>query len=364
MTARPPTVRDDLAMLAGYHSPQLDVTVRLNTNEAPVGPPEQLTRELVTALESLEWNRYPDRSAIGLRQAIAGLHDTVPQRIFAANGSNEVLYTALHAYGGAGRRVLTFEPTYALHGHLARLAGTEVVEAERQADFTLDPHDAVAVIAEVHPDIVFCCSPNNPTGMTDPPGTVNALLEAVEASGGLLIVDEAYGQFAQCSALDIVDDGRNLLVTRTFSKTWSMAALRLGYAVGPAAIIAELHKVSLPYHLDAFTQAAGRLALGHVEAMEQRVTALVAERERLVGALVGLDVDVFPSSANFVLFRPRARSGPGVWQALVDRSVLVRDCSSWPRLDNCLRVTVGTAAEDDMFLDALAAALDEEGISR
>ncbi|MGI9601648.1 MAG: histidinol-phosphate transaminase [Acidimicrobiales bacterium] len=353
MTRVRPAVRDDVALMAGYHSAQVEVDVRLNTNEAPGPPPAALTEALAELVATFEWNRYPDRAAAELRSAIASLHDVEVEQVFAANGSNEVLYTVLHAYGGAGRRALTFEPTYALHGHLSRLAGTTTVEVARDEAFAIDIEVAGAAIDAEQPDLVFLCSPNNPTGVADPPELIAAILERVEGYGGLLVVDEAYGQFADHSAIELLGPDRNLLVTRTFSKTWAMAALRLGYVLGPEPLIDELHKVSLPYHLDVFTQAAGRLALGYVAEMEQRVQELVTERGRLAEALGSLPVDVWPSQANFILFRPHSGDGAALWQRLVDQSVLVRDCSSWPRLDGCLRVTVGTPREDDRFLDAL-----------
>jgi histidinol-phosphate aminotransferase len=174
---------------------------------------------------------------------------------------------------------------------------------------------------------------------------------------GLLVVDEAYGQFADWSALELVDDDRPLVVVRTFSKTWSMAAARLGYLIGPTWLVAELDKVVLPYHLDTAKQLAGTLAVRFVEDMEDRVRLVVSERERLVAALAELDVHVTPSGANFVLFRPRSVAGRTVWERLLDRSVLVRDCSGWPRLTDCLRVTVGTPDENDAFLAALTEVL-------
>jgi histidinol-phosphate aminotransferase len=172
-----------------------------------------------------------------------------------------------------------------------------------------------------------------------------------------VVVDEAYAQFAPWSALGLVDDDHPLVVTRTFSKTWSKAAARLGYLVGPAWLVADLDKVVLPYHLDAVKQEAGRLALAHVDEMEARVKLIVEERERLHAGLAALDTDVWPSGANFLLFRPRHRPGHAVWEGLLARSVLVRDCSGWPRLTDCLRVTVGTPDENDVFLAAVTAEL-------
>jgi histidinol-phosphate aminotransferase len=202
--------------------------------------------------------------------------------------------------------------------------------------------------------VTFLCSPNNPTGLVEPEPLVRGVLACVP---GLLVVDEAYAQFAPWSALGLVDDEHPLVVTRTFSKTGSLAAARLGYLVGPAWLVAELEKVVLPYHLDAVKQEAGRLALAHVDEMEARVKLIIEERERLYAGLAALDTDVWPSGANFLLFRPRRRPGHALWEGLLARSVLVRDCSGWPRLSDCLRVTVGTPAENDAFLAAVTAEL-------
>ncbi len=345
------TVRDDLRALEGYHSPQVDVRVRLNTNEAPWPPPAAWRDAFAAELSRVEWHRYPDRSAAALRSSIADLHHVRPDQVFAANGSNEVLQTLLLTYAGPGRKVATFEPTYQLHAHIARLTGATVVEGERGADFRLDVDGAIEMLRANRPAVTFLCSPNNPTGLVEPPDNVRAILSA---QLGLLVVDEAYGQFADWSALSMVDDSTALVVTRTFSKTWSMAASRLGYLVGPSSLVAELDKVALPYHLDAAKQIAGRLALQYTDEMDARVEMIINERERISAALTTLALDVFPSGANFILFRPRSRPGREVWQELLDRSILIRDCSGWPRLAGCLRVTVGTADENDEFLSAIA----------
>jgi histidinol-phosphate aminotransferase len=346
--------RDDLALMAGYHSPQVDVDVRLNTNEAPEPPPDGFADALAAELAELEWHRYPDRAYTALREAIAAHHGVEPANVFAANGSNEVLQTLCLAYGGPGRSVAVFEPTYALHSHIARVTATGVAVGERSPDLSLDLGEVGRVLAEATPAITFLCSPNNPTGMVEGEDAVRAVLGLVP---GLLVVDEAYGQFAPWSALELVADDVPLVVTRTYSKTWSMAAARLGYLVGPRQLVAQLDEVVLPYHLDAVKQVAGRVALRFEDAMRARVASLVEERGRLVAALADLPVDVWPSGANFVLFRPRERAGGDVWASLLERSILVRDCSSWPRLDGCLRVTIGTPAEDDAFLAALEDAL-------
>ena len=357
-----PRVRDDVALMEGYHSPQVDVSVRLNTNEAPEPPPRSFVESLQTAIEGIAWHRYPDRSAAALRARIAEVEGFEPGQVFAANGSNEVLQTLCLTYGGAGRSVLTFEPTYALHSHIARVCGTQVVEEERLEDFTIDVDAAVAAVRDHRPAITFLCSPNNPTGRVEGEEVVRAVLDAVESVDGLLVVDEAYGQFAPWSALSLVDDSRSVVVTRTYSKTWSAAALRLGYLVGPTWVVDELDKVVLPYHLDAVTQLAGLLALDHLDDMQRRVARLVEERGRVAEALARLPLEQWPSGANFILFRPTERAGDEVWAQLVERSVLVRNCSSWPRLDGCLRVTLGSPEEDDVFLAELGEVLGASGL--
>jgi histidinol-phosphate aminotransferase len=345
--------RADVALMSGYHSPQLDVAVRLNTNESPEAPPDGWQRDWLAALAQVDFHRYPDRGAVRLRAALAELHQVAPEQVFVANGSNEVLQTVLLTYGGAGRRAAVWEPTYALHAHIARLTGTEVVEGGRGPDLATDLDEVRRVYAGHRPELAFLCSPNNPTGMVDDEATVSETLSLARAADGLLVVDEAYGQFAPWSALALVGPGVPLVVTRTFSKTWSMAGTRLGYLIGPPEVVAELDKVVLPYHLDAAKQLAGILALDHVDEMNSRVAHLVEERGRLAARLGDLPVQVWPSGANFVLFRPTAADGGQVWQELVDRSILVRNFSTVPHLEGCLRVTIGTQAEDDAFLDAL-----------
>jgi histidinol-phosphate aminotransferase len=361
---RPVAPRDDLRELQGYHSPQLDVAVRLNTNESPFAPPPEFVERWVDELRRAPLNRYPDRAARELREALGAHLGQPAARLFCANGSNEVLQTLLLTYGGPGRRAAMFEPTYALHSHIARITGTEVVIGERRADFTVDPDAARALIQAHAPTIVFVCSPNNPTGTVEPAATIEALLgtDLAADAGHLVVVDEAYGEFAPRSALDLVRDDRALVVVRTYSKVWSMAALRLGFAVGPTWVIDELEKVVLPYHLASATQIAGRLALGLGDEMNDRVRRLVAERDRVAAELARVDgVTVYPSGANFLLFRP-AGDGHERWRQLVDHGVLVRDFSRWPRLEGCLRVTIGTPDENDAFLAALRTSLEGVGV--
>jgi histidinol-phosphate aminotransferase len=348
-------VRPDLELTEGYHSPQVEAEVRLNTNESPFEPPDEWRNEFLDALADVSFHRYPDRPATELREAVAALHGVTPDEVFCANGSNEVLQSVLLAFGGPGRRAALFEPTYALHSHISRITGTEVVQGGRDDEFRIDPDDAVALLEHTRPDVTFLCSPNNPTGRGEPQPTVEAVLRAAP---GLVVVDEAYGQFSPWSALELRGPGQpGLVVTRTFSKTWAMAGARLGYLVADPAVVHACEAVVLPYHLSAQTQLAGLLALRHVPEMEARVARISEERGRLSAALADLPVDTWPSDANFMLFRPRERDADEVWSSLLAHSVLIRNCASWDGLRGCLRVTVGTPEENDRFLSALKESL-------
>src|SRR6202453_807146 len=350
MSAIPP-VRPDLQLTEGYHSPQVEAEVRLNTNESPFAPPDAWRDELLAELADISFHRYPDRPATELREAVAELHGVTADEVFCANGSNEVLQSLLLAFGGPGRRALVFEPTYALHSHIARITGTEVVEGGRDEDFRIDPRHALELLAAQRPDATFLCSPNNPTGRAEPPETVAAVSGAAP---GLVVVDEAYGQFSQWSALALRGPAHpGLVVTRTFSKTWAMAGARLGYLVADPEVVLACEAVVLPYHLSTQTQLAGLLALRYTDEMEARVALVAEERGRVAAALGALAVESWPSDANFILFRPSHHDADKVWSGLLARSVLIRNCASWDGLGGCLRVTIGRPDENDRFLTAL-----------
>lgn len=359
MSDKRPQPRDDIRALEGYHSPQVDVDVRLNTNESPYAPPVEFVERWVGALRDVEWNRYPDRAATDLRGALGAFLRQPPERIRCGNGSNEILQTLLLTYGGAGRRALMFEPTYALHAQIARGTGTDVVAGERGADYRIDADTAIETMQRTQPSVVFVCSPNNPTGTVETPETVARLARAAAEIGAVLVVDEAYGEFAQWSALSLVSEAEPIAVVRTYSKVWSLAGVRLGFVVAPTWMIAELDKVLLPYNLSVPTQIAGTIALEFASEMERRVAILVEERGRLFAALsASRGIDVCPSGANFLLFRV-AGDAHEVWTRLLAHDVLVRDFSSWSRIEGALRVTVGTPEENDAFLAVLGEVLPE-----
>jgi len=343
--------------MPGYHSPQVEVEVRLNTNESPEPPPAGFVEALACELRSLSLNRYPDREATALRAALADFHEVELDAVFCTNGSNEAIQCLLLAYGGPARAAAVFEPTYALHSHIARLTGTPVLSGQRDDSFRVEPGEVGRVVASAAesfgpgaPSVTFLCSPNNPTGGVETAENVRAVLGLVP---GLVAVDEAYAQFAPWSAVELLESSSRLVVLRTFSKTWAMAGLRLGYLIADPRVVAAVSKVALPYHLDALKQAAGRLALGFSSEMRARVAAIMEERGRVAAALSDLSVEVWPSDANFILFRVPSGKGLAVWKGLLDHSILIRDISGWPGLEDCLRVTIGTRPENDRFLSAL-----------
>ncbi|NNN19930.1 MAG: histidinol-phosphate transaminase [Acidimicrobiaceae bacterium] len=351
-----PSVRRDLAVFGGYHSPQIDVEVRLNTNESPVNPSPEFIFDLQGAIADLSLNRYPDRTADRLRNALAEFHQVDSDEIFIANGSNEVISTLLLAYGGPGRKAMTFEPTYAMYSQVAKVTSTELVEVERNTDFQLEMAAVLEANSKHRPDIVFFCSPNNPTGLDEDPKIISKL---AQDTNPMIVIDEAYGQFASFRALELATAHSNIVVSKTFSKVWSLAGLRLGYLIGPKEIISNLWAACLPYHLDAIKQAAGVLALSRLNDMQLTLDLILAGRDQIEAGFDSLDVFYWKSSANFILFRAPSGKGDELWKKLVDRSVLVRNCSGWPRLADCLRVTVGTGIENDRFLYALSEALVE-----
>jgi histidinol-phosphate aminotransferase len=343
-------IRDDLRSLTAYGAPQLDVAVALNTNENPYPPPAELVADLSQAVSAAaaSLNRYPDRDALALRAALAGYLGATAtvERVWAANGSNEVLQQLLQAFAGAGRSALGLEPTYSMHRLISLATGTAWVGVEREPGAPLDPAVAAAAVADHRPDVVFLCSPNNPTGEALHPDVVDAVLEAAP---GMVVVDEAYAEFSHLPSLAARTEREpRLIVTRTMSKAFGFAGARLGYLVADPAVVEALRLVRLPYHLSSLTQAAAMAALRHGDATLAQVAQLRADRDALQDSLRERGYDVVPSDANFVLFGGLA-DAPAAWQAILDRGVLVRDVG----LPGRLRVSVGTSEECAAFLAAL-----------
>ena len=349
---RPPalSVREDLIRVAPYISPQQPARFRMNTNESPYAPPPELVSEVATEIEEIALNRYPDRDANDLYDAMSEHLGWPRDGLWIANGSNEVFMHLFLAFGGPGRAGMLFEPTYSLHSLIPAIASTRMIELPRSDDFTIDLDRAVDGIRSERPEIVIVCSPNNPTGGTEPLPILQALLSEAP---GLVVVDEAYIEFAHPgeSVRDLLDEHHNLVLVKTFSKAWRLAGVRIGYMLAQPELIAELARVRLPYHLSAPTQVVGRAALRHASKTLELVRSIAEERDRIILELQALGALTYPSRANFVLFE--VDDPTVVWQQLLDRGVLVRRYADHARLGRCLRVTAGLPEETDAFLSAI-----------
>jgi histidinol-phosphate aminotransferase len=359
-------LREDLRGKSPYGAPQLQVPVRLNTNENPHPPTKALVDDVTASVRAVagELHRYPDRDAVALRTDLAAYLtvqagvDLDVENLWAANGSNEILQQLLQAFGGPGRSAIGFIPSYSMHPIISDGTQTRWLVAQRADDFSLDVDVAVQAIKEHNPDIVFVASPNNPSGQSISLDGLRRLLEAM--TGGMLIVDEAYGEFSsQPSAVNLIDDyPSRLVVTRTMSKAFAFAGGRLGYLIAAPAVIDAMLLVRLPYHLSAVTQAAARAALRHADDTLGSVSKLIAERERVTAALTRMGFRVIDSDANFVLFGEFA-DAPATWQRYLDAGVLIRDVG----IPGYLRATTGLVEENDALLEVSARLAATELIS-
>jgi histidinol-phosphate aminotransferase len=349
-------LREDLRGKSPYGAPQLDVPVRLNNNENPHPPTQALVDDVTASVQAVagDLHRYPDRDAVALRTDLAAYLTAQTgtqlgvENVWAANGSNEVLQQLLQAFGAPGRSAIGFVPSYSMHPIISDGTQTEWLVANRADDFSLDTDVAVQAIKEQTPDIVFVASPNSPSGQSVPLDELSRILAITK---GILILDEAYGEFSsQPSAVKLIDEyPAKLVVSRTMSKAFAFAGGRLGYLIAAPAVIDAMLLVRLPYHLSSVTQAAARAALRHADDTLGSVAKLIAERDRVTAALAGMGFRVIPSDANFVLFGEFA-DAPATWQRYLDAGMLIRDVG----IPGYLRATTGLAEENDALLAASA----------
>ncbi|HET9895117.1 MAG TPA: histidinol-phosphate transaminase [Streptosporangiaceae bacterium] len=356
ITSGPPPLRTDLLGRTPYGAPQVNARARLNTNENPYPPSPALVTAISAAatVAATSLNRYPDRDAVALRQDLAAYlgHGLTAGQVWAANGSNEIIQQVFQAYGGPGRSALGFEPSYSMHPIIAKTTSTEWLPAARADDFGVDAERATAAVAELNPDLVFLTSPNNPTGTAM---SLDVIEEVCKIAPGVVVVDEAYAEFARnpdATALNLLPRYPGLIVIRTMSKAFAMAGARIGYLAADRAIVDGLQVVRLPYHMSAITQAVARAALAHTEELLANVAVISQARDELVSWLRGRSLKAADSDTNFVLFGTFG-DRHAIWQALLDRGVLIREVgpAGW------LRVTIGTDEELTAFREALDAVL-------
>ena len=354
-------LREDLRGRTPYGAPQLDVPVRLNTNENSYAVPDDVVAAITASVTETarHLNRYPDREFTELREALAAYLRSqtgvgiTPEQVWAGNGSNEVLLHLVQAFGGVGRTALGFTPAYSMHPIITRTTGTTWVDGLRGTPtgvFDLDAGLAVSQVREHRPQIVFLCSPNNPTGTALTLDVVEAVVDA--APDSLVVVDEAYAEFARPgtpSAMTLLEGRPLLVVTRTMSKAFALAGARVGYLAADPDLVDALRLVRMPYHLSDPTQAVALAAIRHDASLLATVEAIKAQRDRIVAQLDTLGYPPVPSDANFVLYGGLA-DARATWEALLDRGVLVRDVG----IPHHLRVTAGTPDETSAFLQAMA----------
>lgn len=348
-------LREDLRGRSPYGAPMIDVPVTLNVNENTHPMPQEvidaITRDVAEAAVTL--NRYPDREFDTLRAELADYlgHGLTPENIWAANGSNEILQQLMQVFGGPGRSVMSFAPTYSMYPLLADGTNTAFIAGTRAADYSLTAASAVEQIEEHKPSIVILCSPNNPTGTGLGLDVIEAVYDAVAAYNGIVVVDEAYAEFAQDrtqNALTLLPGRPNLVVSRTMSKAFALAGARLGYFAADPAVADAVRLVRLPYHLSAVTQATAIAALRHRTQLLANVDDIRSQRDRIVEHLTGLGLEPAVSDSNFVFFGG-LKDEKAAWNYLLERGVLVRDNG----IPGYLRVTAGTEAETSAFLDHL-----------
>lgn len=351
-------VRDDLVGKKPYGAPQYGHVVQLNVNENPYGPSSALVAALQEAMGQIapHLNRYPDRCALALRADLASYLSAQTgvrlnsEQVWAANGSNEALQQVLQAFGGPGRGALGFEPSYSVHPLLASATGTQWVCERRADDFSIDVDLAVRAVRAHQPSVTFLATPNNPTGTVT---GLDVIAAVCEVSAGMVVVDEAYAEFAAVpSATTLLADYPRLIVCRTMSKAFALAGARLGYLAASTSVVDALQLVRLPYHLSSITQVVARTALAHTAELLGTVEQVKTQRDRIAAELRAIGITVVPTESNFLLFG-RYADPPAVWQQLLEAGVLVRDLSATPGLAGWLRVNAGTEAETTMFLQSV-----------
>lgn len=351
-------LRDDLRSLSPYGAPQVESLARLNTNENPYPPSPALIKAIAKRVEEVSGslNRYPDRDAVQLRMGLAAYLNErshlalVTEQIWAANGSNEIIQSLFLAFGK--RKALGFTPSYSMHSLIAKVTGTAWVSGLRRDDFTVDTALASEQIMREKPELTFLTTPNNPTGTSISVSDISVLAQSACKVGGLLVIDEAYAEFSsEPSALTLLSENPNLVVTRTMSKAFAFAGVRLGYLAADPVVVDAMQLVRLPYHLSVLTQAVALVALDFRVELLESVDTLIKAREKMIVELEKLGARVIPSSANFLLFT--VPSSADVWHSLVDQGVLIRDVG----LPGYLRVTIGTEEENERFISALSRSL-------
>lgn len=342
--------RPELAHLVPYDAREVECAVKLASNENPRNLPPEILKKIARGVAGFDFNRYPDPMANTLRELIAEANGLEPGNVLVGNGGDELIFNILMGWGGPGRSLLDVPPTFSMYALDARVTGTEVCSLPRRGDFTIDEEAFLDRVRGGEDDVVIVSNPNNPTG-TIAPETL--LIDTVNSTDALVLVDEAYFEFSRTTMRPHLGRHRNLVILRTFSKAFSLAGMRVGYLLADEEVVSEIAKVRQPYSVDAFSQMIARLVFRERAAFEHAISEIIRNRDRLLARLSEMDgVTAFPSEANFILFR--VASASSIWRDLLhEHEVLIRDFSRTAGLEDCLRVTVGTEEENDRFVSGL-----------
>lgn len=351
MTTPLDIIKPAVRALRAYTLSPHRASVKINQNENPWDAPAEIKEEVLRRFAARQWSRYPDFVPVSLHERLAQFAGWKSDGVIAGNGSNELIHALLMVAIGPGKRVLISEPTFALYRQVATVLGGEVESVLLTPELTYDVAALLKTIEETQPDVTIICSPNNPTGCVIKATDLRRLLEA---SRGLVVIDEAYHEFSRQSVVPLLHEHENLIVLRTFSKAMAFAALRVGYLLASAELVTEIRKAVLPYNLNAFSQLAAEVAIEKYPALlGPTVEAIVAERERLYTAISHVrGLTPVPSKGNFMLVRAE-RDVRQIFEELLKRDILVRDVSGYPMLREYFRVSVGTPEENDRLLRAL-----------
>lgn len=341
-------VRRTIRGLPPYVVPQDGVPVKLNQNESPFDLPETLKQEILHRLAGISWNRYPAGDAGRMVSALSRYTNHSPAGLLVGNGSNEMLEAIFSAIGEAGDRIVLISPGYSVVSRLARIRGLRVIDVPLLDTFEFD---VPALIKQARAArLVVLATPNNPTGTVLDLTAIEAIVDACK---GVVVIDEAYHEFHRESAQVLLDQHNNLIITRTFSKAFGLAGIRLGYLLARPGLAGELEKAKLPFSVGIFQQIAGEVVLDNVDILQRGIKDIIRERERIFATLQTIpEIVPIPSAANFILFQVKAFTAPGVFETLHEQGILVRHFNS-DRIDNMLRVTIGKPEENDMFVRCL-----------
>ncbi len=344
----PALVREDMKDMVPYDAPCYPGVIKLDANENPYGFPPEVLAQIFREVSPQDFSRYPDAAAVKLRHSLSDYISVRPENIMVGNGSDELILNLMLAFA-TGAKYAVAVPTFSMYGVHGRIASSDMIEVPRLDDFSIDISGLISAALKPDVKIIVITSPNSPTGNAADPGEIEKILKKANA---IVVVDEAYSEFGGESCVPLLESYENLVILRTFSKAFGMAGLRVGYLLANSSVINELLKVKQPYNLNVFSQCAAGLVMRNLSPFKERIKKILQEREKLYRELAGIPgVTAYPTQANFIMFQT-VLPADKIYNKLLEQGVLIRKVAG-PLLPRCLRVSVGTAEENRIFIDRL-----------